>query len=213
MKKKKLRKIALWLMILSIISFPLIGLIAILLKDFPTAVNIHTILLFIAVDGGFFGAIVLFIVSLFIGNEKKAVLQNECGNDTKKEKESHREPKYTSGGVISDNEIQIGAYMNTGEDYCIEIIKKIAGKWMVCSHSMNPCKCGGYVEYELDREYFEIHNIQNVDDLLKDILKGELKPCIEIIKNNRKTVETIDNIFRDLYYSEESNTEDSPGNN
>lgn len=91
MKKKKLRKIALWLMILSIVSFPLIGLIVTLLKDFPTVVNILTILWFIAVIGGFFGAIVLFVVSLFVGNEKK-------DNDTEKQKNLiKRKEKYIMG--------------------------------------------------------------------------------------------------------------------
>lgn len=70
MEKKKLRKIALWLMITAVVSFWIIFILGFVLKDVPAVVEIITILLFRTMVGGFYSAIILFIVSLLVGNEK-----------------------------------------------------------------------------------------------------------------------------------------------
>lgn len=168
MKKKKLRKIALWLMILSIVSFPLIDLIA-LLKDFPTVVNILTILLSIAMNDGFFGAIVLFIVSLFVGNEKKVVFQNECGNDTKKE--NNPEQNYCTNGVISKNKIHIGTMTAKQCKRCNNVYHdgvRFAGK-MYCKD------CGEYYKSRFDIIEGDFIERNTGEKLLDEILlyKGE----------------------------------------
>lgn len=125
------------------------------------------------------------------------------------ERESNREPKYFSKGVISEDAIHI---IGTGRcrygEFFEITIKKIDNKWIcrgVCDFA--------FFEEELNRKYFKYNNIQNIGDLLQCLLKATPEPCMEIVKNNKKTVETIDNIFRDLYYSGESNTEASPDNN
>lgn len=69
-KKKKLRKIALWLFIISIVCFPLIAFIQDLLKACPVILNLANILLIVALIGGLLGAVIILFISLLISEKK-----------------------------------------------------------------------------------------------------------------------------------------------
>ena len=59
-KKKKLRKTALWLFIVSVICFPVFTLSQSLLKAYPVMLNLVNIFLMIGLVGGFLGSIIVF---------------------------------------------------------------------------------------------------------------------------------------------------------
>lgn len=95
MKKKKLRKIALWLMILSIVSVLSFLLACSLLKDFPDMDGI----LLIPMIGGFYGALYLFLASQSATKEKK-------DNDIEKQKIFESAQKAAMDIVNKDNELK-----------------------------------------------------------------------------------------------------------
>lgn len=64
-KKKKLRKIALWLFAVSVVCFPLFPFSQSLLKAYPVILNLVNILLIIGLVGSFWGSIIVFFISLF----------------------------------------------------------------------------------------------------------------------------------------------------
>ena len=69
-KKKKLRKIALWLFIVSVICFPLLAYSESLLKAYPVILNLVNILLLIGLVGGLLGAVIILFISLLISEKK-----------------------------------------------------------------------------------------------------------------------------------------------
>lgn len=111
MKKKKLRKIALWLMVLSIVSVMLFLLACSLLKDFPDMDGI----LLLPMIGGFYGALYLFHASLFVGNEKK-------DNDIEKQKNFERAQKAAMDIVNKDKEMKKTHPKSSDEE--VRVIKK-----------------------------------------------------------------------------------------
>ena len=95
-KKKKLRKIALWLFIVSVICFPLLAFSESLLKAYPVILNLVNILLLIGLIGGLLGAVIILFISLLIIGKKseakvvKSLSQKDivlcpiCGSGSKK---------------------------------------------------------------------------------------------------------------------------------
>ena len=95
-KKKKLRKIALWLFIVSVICFHLLAFSESLLKAYPVILNLVNILLLIGLIGGLLGAVIILFISLLIIGKKseakvvKSLSQKDivlcpiCGSGSKK---------------------------------------------------------------------------------------------------------------------------------
>jgi len=76
-KKKKLRKTALWLLIVSVVSFPLFVFSQSVLKAYPVVLNLINIFLMIGLVGGFWGSIIVFFISLFYkGKNLKSETKN-----------------------------------------------------------------------------------------------------------------------------------------
>lgn len=202
MKKKKIRKVALWLMEASLVSCLSMMIPYDFLKAFPAVANVAITVLFSVMIGSFGGSIVLFIVSLFVGNERNESLLKECLKESISSKMS--KPKCFSQGVISANEIHLGSYRRTYKEFSETRLKRKDNQWFICFYGkdqwlVHPVGDGEYSETELSRDYFLQNNIRNIDDLLKDVLEGYLTPCREMIKKNEETVEFIDENFSSLY--------------